>query len=158
RWVISERTPFEDCEALTLSGLGPANLGQQQVILTPFDVVEPLVSPRGVRIVRPARWRHACRQLIADTGPADTLRTARKAHIDLLTYQLEPALAVLRGRSTRILIADEVGLGKTVQAALIVAELKSRGAVSRVLILTPAGLREQWVDEFASRFELRLPV
>ena len=156
RWVITERASFEDCEALTLSGLGPANVGQQQQILTPFDVVEPLTSRRSFRIVRATRWRRACRQLIADAGPAGILRTARTAHMDLLPHQLEPALAVGHGRGTRVLIADEVGLGKTVQAALIVAELKSRGAASRVLVLTPAGLREQWVDEFATRFDLRL--
>jgi SNF2 family DNA or RNA helicase len=62
----------------------------------------------------------------------------------------------VRGRGSRILIADEVGLGKTIQAALIVAELQSRGAASRVLVITPAGLREQWADELASRFNLQL--
>ena len=76
--------------------------------------------------------------------------------MDLLPHQLEPALAIVHGRGTRMLIADEVGLGKTVQAALIVAELKARGAAARVLVLTPAGLREQWVEEFASRFGLRV--
>jgi superfamily II DNA or RNA helicase len=156
RWVITERRAFEDCEALTLSGLGPANLGQQQQILTPFDVVEPLTSHRSFRIVRATRWRRACRQLIADSGPAGILRTARTAYMDLLPHQLEPALAVVHGRGTRILIADEVGLGKTVQAALIVAELQSRGAATRALVLTPAGLREQWVDEFLGRFDLPL--
>ena len=50
--------------------------------------------------------------------------------MDLLPHQLEPALAVVRGRGSRMLIADEVGLGKTVQAALIVAELKARGAAA----------------------------
>jgi superfamily II DNA or RNA helicase len=156
RWVITERRPFDDCAALTLTGIGPANSGQQQQILTPFDVVEPLTSRRSFRIVRGTRWRRACRQLIADAGSAGTLRTARSAHMDLLPYQLEPALAVVHGRGTRMLIADEVGLGKTVQAALIVAELKARGAISRVLVLTPAGLREQWVDEFVTRFDLPL--
>jgi superfamily II DNA or RNA helicase len=154
RWVITERRAFDDCEALTLSGIGPANTGHQQQILTPFDVVEPLTSRRSFRIVRATRWRRACRRLIADAGSAGTLRTARSAHMDLLPYQLEPALAVVHGRGTRILIADEVGLGKTVQAALIVGELKARGAISRVLVLTPAGLREQWVEEFLTRFDL----
>lgn len=156
RWVITERRSFDDCEALTLSGIGPANIGQQQQILTPFDVVEPLTSRRSFRIVRGTRWRRACRQLLADAGSAGTLRTARSAHMDLLPYQLEPALAVVHGRGTRMLIADEVGLGKTVQTALIVAELKARGAISRVIVLTPAGLREQWVDEFLTRFDLPL--
>lgn len=156
RWVVTEIRAHTDCSALTLSGLGPANLGREQHILTPFDSIEPLTSPRSFRIVRAVRWRRACRQLIADAGPAGILRTARTARIDLLPYQLEPALAIGHGRGTRILIADEVGLGKTVQAALIAAELNARGAASRVLVLTPSGLREQWIDEFAHRFGLRL--
>src|SRR5215813_2449717 len=115
RWVVTERRSFDDCEALSLTGIGPAN-----------------------------------------AGSAGTLRTGRSAHMDLLPYQLEPALAIVHGRGTRMLIADEVGLGKTVQAALIVAELKARAAISRVLVLTPAGLREQWIDEFLTRFDLPL--
>lgn len=158
RWVITERKPFEDCEALTLSGVGPGNVGEQQQILTPFDLVEPLTSPRSFRIVRVARWRRACRQLIAEAGTTGILRTARSARMDLMPHQLEPALAVVYGRGARILIADEVGLGKTVQAALIVAELRVRAAVSRALILTPAGLRDQWVDECGGRFGLPLEV
>src|SRR5262245_11209965 len=156
RWVITEIRAHEDCSALTLSGIEPANLGAEQQILTPFDLVEPLNVPRSFRIVRTMRWRHACRRLIAGAGPAGILQTARTAHMDLMPHQLEPALAVVHGRGTRILIADEVGLGKTVQSALIVAELHARRAASRVLILTPAGLRQQWIDEFAQRFDLRL--
>jgi superfamily II DNA or RNA helicase len=158
RWVITEIQPHEDCTALTLSGLGPVNLGYQQQVLTPFDRLEALTFQRSFRIVRATRWRRVCRQLIADTGPTGVLRSARAAHMDLLPHQLEPALAVVHGRGTRILIADEVGLGKTVQAALIIAELKSRGVASRVLVLTPAGLREQWVDELANRFDLRFTI
>ena len=68
----------------------------------------------------------------------------RRARIDLLPHQLEPALAVVSGLGSRLLLADEVGLGKTIQAALVVAELRARDAIDRVLVLTPAGLREQW--------------
>jgi superfamily II DNA or RNA helicase len=155
RWLVKEIRPHEECSTLTLSGLGPSNLGFEQQILIPFDVVERLTSHRSFRIVRATRWRRACRQLIAGAGPAGILRTARTARMDLMPHQLEPALAIVHGRGTRVLIADEVGLGKTVQAALITAELKSRGAAARVLVLTPAGLREQWVEEFANRFDLR---
>src|SRR5262245_60999085 len=94
RWVITEIRPQEDCTALTLSGLGPINLGHQQQVLTPFDRLESLTSKRSFRIVRAARWRRACRQLIADAGPTGILRTARAARMDLLPHQLEPALAV----------------------------------------------------------------
>jgi superfamily II DNA or RNA helicase len=78
--------------------------------------------------------------------------------MELLPYQFEPALALLHGRGSRVLIADDVGLGKTVQAMLAVSELRVRGAASRVLVICPAGLREQWAQEGASRFGLPLAV
>jgi len=75
--------------------------------------------------------------------------------MDLLPHQLEPALAILRGLGSRVLLADEVGLGKTIQAGLVCAELLVRGAIDRVLVLTPAGLRGQWRDELLKRFSIR---
>jgi superfamily II DNA or RNA helicase len=51
-----------------------------------------------------------------------------------------------------VLLADDVGLGKTVQAGLIVAELRARGVADRVLVITPAGLRDQWANELLARF------
>jgi superfamily II DNA or RNA helicase len=156
RWLITEVRPHDACALLTLSGLGAANLGVEQSVLAPFERIEPLAARRTLRSVRATRWRRACRELIADDGHAGILRTARSARMDLLPHQLEPALAIVRGLGSRVLIADEVGLGKTVQAALVVAELRARGAATRVLVLAPAGLREQWSDEFATRFNLRL--
>ena len=64
-----------------------------------------------------------------------------------------PALAVLGG-TTRLLLADAVGLGKTIQAGLVLAETVARGWVERALILTPAALREGWADELERRFGL----
>jgi superfamily II DNA or RNA helicase len=84
----------------------------------------------------------------------DSLEAALAADLELFAYQLEPAIALLRGRARRLLIADDVGLGKTVQAGLAAAELLARGLVDRVLVLAPAGLREQWVAELHARFAL----
>jgi superfamily II DNA or RNA helicase len=69
-----------------------------------------------------------------------------------MAHQLEPALAVLAGRGTRVLLADEVGLGKTIQAGLVLGELLGRAWIERVLVLAPAGLRDQWTHELAARF------
>jgi superfamily II DNA or RNA helicase len=63
-------------------------------------------------------------------------------------------MAILRGLGTRILLADDVGLGKTVQAGLIASELLTRGSIDRVLVLTPPGLREQWRQELSGRFAI----
>ena len=80
------------------------------------------------------------------------------ASIDILPFQLEPALALISGRASRFLLADEVGLGKTIQAGLMIAELQQRGWCERALIVTPAGLRRQWADELKRRFEMHAAV
>jgi superfamily II DNA or RNA helicase len=67
---------------------------------------------------------------------------------------LEPALAMLREGHTRILIADAVGLGKTVQAGLVLRQLSAESSEFKALILVPAGLRDQWAAELTTRFHL----
>ena len=156
RWLVAEVRSFDGCALVTLRGLGAANLGVEERLLAPFDQFEPLAVHRRLHLVCRARWRRACRALLASDGSSAILRTALPARMDLLPHQLEPALAVARGLGSRMLIADDVGLGKTVQAGLVVAELRARGAAFRVLVLAPAGLREQWATELDARFGLKL--
>jgi superfamily II DNA or RNA helicase len=153
RWFVAAAQTYERCQVVTLSGIGPRNAGTRQSIVLPFDTVERLDRRDRIRIVGRRRWRRQCRALLAGERPAGCLATASRARIDLLPYQLEPALALLRGVGSRVLIADEVGLGKTIQAGLIVSELGAAGA-ERALIVTPAGLREQWAAELRDRFGL----
>jgi SNF2 family DNA or RNA helicase len=69
-------------------------------------------------------------------------------------YQLETVRRLLRDFRGRVLLADEVGLGKTIEACLALKEYWMRGLVSKALILTPASLVGQWVDELTSKFGL----
>ena len=154
RWRIVQIRAYDGCQVVTLCGLTPPHLGLERRILLPFDTIEPIDRAPRPRIVRASTWRRACRALIAAEGPPGSLRAARAARIDLLPHQLEPALAILRGLGTRLLLADEVGLGKTIQAGLIVSELRARGSIDRVLVLTPPGLRDQWLQELADRFAI----
>ena len=74
------------------------------------------------------------------------------------SYQLVPLLKALRMPRVNLLIADDVGLGKTVEAGLILTELLLRRRIQRVLILTPASLRRQWQEELREKFSLRFEV
>jgi len=154
RWRVAELRRYEQCELVTLAGAEPATAGLTRRVIAPFEAIEPVNRVPRVKRVGLRRWRRGCRALIADVSPPGAIRSARNARIELLPHQLEPALAVVRGLGTRMLLADDVGLGKTVQAALVVAELRLRGAADRVLILTPAGLREQWAAELRDRVHL----
>jgi hypothetical protein len=152
RWRVVDIRAGEGCSVLTLAGSGALNAGVTRRVITPFDIVEPSKRSPRLRVVTVRRWRAACRALLTTHGSAASLRTAARARIDLHPYQLEPALAILSGLGSRVLIADDVGLGKTIQAALAVSELVARGAADRVLVLSPAGLRDQWVHELRTRF------
>jgi superfamily II DNA or RNA helicase len=154
RWRVVSIRPYSACNVLALTGASVANAGRGLHVITPFDEVETATRPKTIRLVRARRWRRRCRELLAAQGPADRLQAAQRARIDLRPHQLEPALAIVRGLTCRVLLADEVGLGKTIQAGLIASELRERGVADRILVLTPAGLREQWADELTRRFHL----
>lgn len=70
-------------------------------------------------------------------------------------YQLVPLMMALRQETVRLLVADDVGVGKTIEAALIVRELLDRGDVDRFSVLCPPHLVEQWVHELETGFHLR---
>ena len=74
------------------------------------------------------------------------------------SYQLVPLLKALRMPRVNLLLADDVGLGKTVEAGLILTELLLRRRIQRVLVLTPASLRHQWREELWDKFSLRFEV
>ncbi|HSZ89368.1 MAG TPA: SNF2-related protein [Acetobacteraceae bacterium] len=69
-------------------------------------------------------------------------------------YQVETVRKVLKQYRGRVLLADEVGLGKTIEAGMVVKEYMLRGMAERVLILTPASLVGQWREEMAEKFAI----
>ena len=70
-----------------------------------------------------------------------------------LEHQIQTALTVLQKMRCRALLADEVGLGKTIEAGIIIKELMIRGLISHVMILVPAGLCRQWQSELSIKFD-----
>ena len=70
-------------------------------------------------------------------------------------YQLAPLLMALRMEVVRLLIADDVGIGKTVEAGLIARELLDRGEISRLAVLCPPHLCDQWREELAAKFGIQ---
>jgi superfamily II DNA or RNA helicase len=132
--------------------------GEAMTVLHPFDCIDLLPAVNWPRRAGRRRVARACAAAVRASYEAGQTRTLVDARVRLLPYQLEPALAILRGEATRVLLADEVGLGKTIQAGLILSELRARQMLRRALILTPAGLREQWAAELRERFGLQITI
>jgi superfamily II DNA or RNA helicase len=154
RWLVEDVTSFGDVTLLNLARADTSDSRLRCSVLLPFD--RPVIHSCAptIRAVSGRRWIHHLRSRLSDYRVFGQLRAASRASIDILPFQLAPALALIRGHSSRFLLADEVGLGKTIQAGLIVAELQQRGWCDHALILTPSGLRTQWADELLQRFDI----
>jgi superfamily II DNA or RNA helicase len=90
--------------------------------------------------------------------PNDILIGARHARIRFEPYQYVPVLQALELPRPRLLLADDVGLGKTIEAGLILRELNARRRASRVLIVCPAGIMTQWQNELQRKFGFKFKV
>lgn len=88
----------------------------------------------------------------------DTIYSFRSSRTLFRTYQFRPVLKMINSDNRRLLIADEVGIGKTIEAGLIWNELEQRGDVESVLVIVPSGLRFKWQDELRIRFDRRVPI
>ena len=82
----------------------------------------------------------------------DTFLSVPALRFTPFDYQLQAARSALRRMRGRAILADEVGLGKTIEAGLILAELRLRGLADRTLVITPAGLVAQWQEELERKF------
>ena len=82
----------------------------------------------------------------------DTVYSFRASRTLFLPYQFRPVIKMLRTGTRRLLIADEVGMGKTIEAGLIWSEFEARGQADRVLVVCPSGLVDKWKTEMQERF------
>jgi len=94
-------------------------------------------------------------KLRAGAGP---FRSFVNISVEPRAYQLVPLLMALKLDTLRLLIADDVGIGKTIEAGLIARELLDRGEVERLAVICPPHLCEQWQEELASKFNIEAEV
>ncbi|PZP59282.1 MAG: helicase SNF2, partial [Azospira oryzae] len=94
-------------------------------------------------------------KLRAGAGP---FRSFGNISVEPRAYQLVPLLMALKLDPVRLLIADDVGIGKTIEAGLIARELLDRGEVERLAVICPPHLCEQWQEELASKFNIESEV
>ena len=115
-----------------------------------FDLPDPDRSGdfRSCRLLRDA-------VRLGFRSSAGPFRSFARLAVEPRPYQLVPLLMALRLDPVRLLIADDVGIGKTIEAGLIARELLDRGEVQRMAVLCPPHLAEQWQTEFSSKFHIQ---
>ncbi len=116
---------------------------ENQISLSPL-FVNYIVSDRGLR---PEEFITRLNSLRLGSPQIDSLYALHAARIRFISFQFKPLLRFLRADQPRLLIADEVGVGKTIEAGLILRELQSRQELQNILILCPKALVTKWRTE-----------
>ncbi|MBB6173000.1 hypothetical protein HNR23_003060 [Nocardiopsis mwathae] len=101
---------------------------------------------------------HAVRWGAIASADTSALQAPFRSGIEIEEYQLEPVVRALSMPRTNLLIADDVGLGKTIEAGLVMQELHLRHRARTMLIVCPAGLTTQWHDEMRDKFGLEFRI
>jgi len=142
---------------LTRSELDTATPAQEE-ISAPGVRIEALDAGRLVALLEGppcslARLRHGihAHRLAGAESFTELLSMARLVGVERHGYQIETVHRVLRTLRGRALLSDEVGLGKTIEALMVLLEYQLRGMAKRVLVLTPPALVPQWVGELATK-------
>jgi superfamily II DNA or RNA helicase len=158
-WIV---LPESDTSTLHLRPLGGGERDETLIFL-PLErlPVQPATFPWPT--VGQAR-NHSASQLLLDAlqlklrSGAGPFRSFGNIAVEPRAYQLVPLLMALKLPTVRLLIADDVGIGKTIEGALIARELLDRGEVQRLTVLCPPHLCEQWQRELAERFHIHAMV
>ncbi|MDO4554217.1 MAG: DEAD/DEAH box helicase [Lachnospiraceae bacterium] len=142
-------------------GISPLVKDKEAIFLTDLEKIT-VVNPAEVKLVKDTSPYFRRSKLYIESQwrqkiPTDTsLHIGDKAAMDLMPYQLEPAQISLRRPRQRILIADAVGLGKTLEAGILMSELIARGKGKRILVVTVKSMMTQFQKELWNRFTIPL--
>lgn len=132
---------------------------QDAVVRVPRSTLRPLSADlqpeiEAWRIAYVAAAAKVAEVLEGSTSAADghVLLAPMESHVIPLPHQIHVLSRAISGDRVRYLLADEVGLGKTIEAGLVMRELKLRGLVRRILVVSPKGIATQWVAEMQTHF------
>ncbi len=153
--------PRGDGSVRPLAGTAPAPPPLPRVdIEIPFTIeidLAPLSSAASRDPEQDGRW-FGLRERLAHLGLAqgfdELLCLPHLTGVEPLWHQIETVRKVLKQFRGRVLLADEVGLGKTIEAGMVLKEYALRGMAERILVLTPASLVGQWREELETKFGL----
>jgi superfamily II DNA or RNA helicase len=161
RWQVVDYQKLDQQCLYRLLSLDNNMRGMELDILSPLEKVEPIISDFQPERAAPlVNWLVYQEAFLLDQalGP-EALMAAQPGRLRLEPYQLVPVMRAIKMGRVRLLLADSVGLGKTVQAGIVVCELMARRVAHRILIVSPAGpLLQQWRTEFRERFGINLDV
>ena len=162
-WLIRRGDPATDGGyLLTCDGISDLVRGQSALFLTALEDHIEVLDPAQTVLVPDASPTYNATILYLESMRRRSVANDEQIHLghrgvmNLVPYQLDPALQALRQPRSRILIADAVGLGKTLEAGILATELIQRGRGKRILVVTQKAMLTQFQKEWWSRFSIPL--
>jgi superfamily II DNA or RNA helicase len=167
RWVVSDVEAGEHSRLVSLQSVEDGRYGQTLEVIWE---VEPnrCVLPSGALPEvtadgfdppeRLAAFLDAVRWSAVTSADVKTLQAPFRSGVAIEDYQLEPVARAVDAPRVNLLLADDVGLGKTIEAGLVAQELLLRHRARRIMIVCPAGLTVKWRDEMLEKFGLEFTI
>lgn len=160
---LASAHPGEGATMITLSSVEDDGLGQELRVLWELEPGRRVLNRATLPDVAAGRFDDpatlgafldALRWGAVTSAETTLLQAPFRAGIAVEDYQLEPAIRALSLPRVNLLVADDVGLGKTIEAGLVIQELLLRSRARRVMVVCPAHLTDKWRDEMLNRFGL----
>lgn len=162
-WLIRRVDPSADGGwLLTCDGISDLVRGQSALFLTELEDSIEILDPAKTLLVPDTSPTYNATMLYLESQRRRSVPNDERIHLghravmNLVPYQLDPTLQALRQPRARILIADAVGLGKTLEAGVLATELMARGRGKRILVVTQKSMLTQFQKEWWSRFSIPL--
>lgn len=170
QWLVEsvvEGSSPKESPLLRLACLDDDAPGKKLEMLWNLELGAQIVRPKEIGLGRPERldppshfgaYLHALKWSSVSAADASRFQAPFRAGIKIMPHQLTPLMKALELPRANLFIADDVGLGKTIEAGLVVQELILRQQAGFVLVVCPASVCLQWRDEMTRRFGLRFEV
>ncbi len=162
-WLIRRADPAKDGGyLLSCDGISELVRGQESLFLTELEDAIEILDPANTQLVADTSDKYSAALLYIESQRRRSIPNDEQIHVghqgvmNLVPYQLDPAIQALQQPRSRILIADAVGLGKTLEAAILTSELIQRGRGKRILVVTQKSMLTQFQKEWWSRFSIPL--
>src|SRR6516165_5459189 len=146
---------------LTLASVEDDGLGEELQVIWEIEpgaqIIEKVALPEPTGFDSPDRldaFLDAVRWGAASTADVRNIQSPFRSGIDIEDYQLDPVIRAIQMPRVSLLVADDVGLGKTIESGLVALELIIRHRARRILVVCPSSLQVQWRDQMRDKFGL----
>ncbi|MGR6320070.1 DISARM system SNF2-like helicase DrmD [Micromonospora soli] len=163
RWVVSDVQDGEHSSLVSLQSVEDGRYGHTLDVIWEVEPGRQVLPSGSLPNVadgkfdspqRLAAFLDAVRWSAVTSADVKTLQAPFRSGVAIEDYQLEPVARAVDAPRVNLLLADDVGLGKTIEAGLVAQELLLRHRARRIMIVCPAGLTLKWQDEMAEKFGL----